>query len=196
MTFGSVVKAFDTVMALRAVAKRMTGGDPPAREGVITHPSAMSGLAGQLEARLTNVVVAALKEAFERDHARLEIERAQLEEQRRRAEEAMRLEIRRQAVDREIARLRMLAMTALVGWVASVAIFVARIGAASVPSRAVMAVGWLLLLGALASAFTAQGRIGSDAAGTTPAPDSRAPATATLWLLTFGLGVSAISLMF
>ena len=107
----------------------------------------------------------------------------------------MRLEIRRQAVDREIARLRMLAMTALVGWVASVAIFVARIGAASVASRAVMAVGWLLLLGALASAFTAQGRIGADA-GSSPATSSRAPASATLWLLTFGLGVSAISLMF
>ena len=196
MNFGTVVKAFDTVMALREVAKRMTGsGAPPPREGVIAHPSAASGLAGQLEARLTNVVVAALKEAFERDHARLEIERAQLEEQRRRAEEAMRLELRRQAVDREIARLRMLAMTALVGWVASVGIFVARNGAASIASRSVMAVGWLLLLGALASAFTAQGRIG-DTVGSSPSSDSRTPATATLWLLTLGLGVSAISLMF
>ena len=62
----------------------------------------MQSLAGQLEAPLTNVVVAALKEAFDRDHARLELERAQLEEERRRAEQALRLELRRQAADREL----------------------------------------------------------------------------------------------
>ena len=51
----------------------------------LAQSAAAQGLAGQIETRLTNVVVAALKEAFERDHARLELERAQMEEQRRRA---------------------------------------------------------------------------------------------------------------
>ena len=89
---------------------------------------------------LTNVVVAALKEAFDRDHARLELERAQLDEQRRRAEEAMRAEIRRQAADREIGRLRLLAATALIGWIASVSVLVARLASASTASRVVIAV--------------------------------------------------------
>jgi hypothetical protein len=195
MNFGVVFKAFDTVMALREAAKRMTGTAPIADRG-LTHTTG-SAIAGQIETRLTNVVVAALKEAFDRDHARLELERAQLDEQRRRAEAAMHLELRRQTVDRELARLRMLTATALVGWVASVAVLLVRLGTASVTSRGVMAAGWLLLLGALASAFRAQQRVGlmnvSDAAQTIDAGSS---ATAALWLLMLGLAVSALSLLF
>ena len=51
---------------------------------------------GHLEARLTGVMVSALKEAFDRDAARLDLERAALDDQRRRAEEALRLELVRQ----------------------------------------------------------------------------------------------------
>ena len=68
------------------------------------------------------MVVAALKEAFDRDHARLELERGQLEEERRRAAAALQAELRRQAIDRELGRLRLLAGAAMVGWIASVAI--------------------------------------------------------------------------
>ena len=64
---------------------------------------------GGLEARLAGVVVAALKEAFERDTRRLDLEREQLEAERERAERALRLELQRQAGDREIGRLRLLA---------------------------------------------------------------------------------------
>ena len=53
------------------------------------------------------MVVAALKEAFDRDHARLELERGQLEEERRRAAAALQAELRRQAIDRELGRLRL-----------------------------------------------------------------------------------------
>jgi len=196
MNFGVVFKAFDTAMALRDMARRMTGGPASTAERGLAHSAAGSGLANQIETRLTNVVVAALKEAFDRDHARLELERAQLDEQRRRAEEAMRLELRRQAADRELARLRMLAATALIGWVASVLILVSRLGAASVASRAVMAAGWLLLLGALASAFQAQRSIGVNVSEGSPTIDAGPAATAALWLLMFGLGVSAMSLLF
>ena len=91
----------------------------------------------------------------------------------------------------------MLTATALVGWVASVAVLLVRLGTASVTSRGVMAAGWLLLLGALAAAFRAQQRVGlmnvSDAAQTIDAGSS---ATAALWLLMLGLAVSAMSLLF
>ena len=71
---------------------------------------------GGLEARLAGVVVAALKEAFDRDTRRLELEREQLDAERERAERALRLELQRQAADREIGRLRLLAGVAVAGW--------------------------------------------------------------------------------
>src|SRR5215216_2761786 len=157
MNFAALFKAFDTVMVLRDTARRLkTDPSAPAAGLATTAPAA---LPGQIEARLTSVVVAALKEAFDRDHARMELERAQMEEQRRRAEEAMRMELRRQAAEREVGRLRLLAGTALVGWIASVLMLVARLSTASTISRALIAGGWLLLLGALGAAFTAQGRV-------------------------------------
>jgi hypothetical protein len=197
MNFGTLLKGFDTVMVLLDTAKRLRGGaPPPPAETGLTTTAPPPGLAGQVEARLTNVVVAALKEAFDRDHARLELERAQLDEQRRRAEEAMRAEIRRQAADREIGRLRLLAGIALIGWIASVVLLVARIATVSTASRAMMAVAWLLLLGALGAAFTAQGRVNAEGTDTRAAIGSDPAGAAALWLLIAGLGLSALSLLF
>jgi hypothetical protein len=195
MNFGMLFKAFDTVMVIREAAKRLKGEVPPPESGLAT--TAPAGLSGQIEARLTGVVVAALKEAFDRDHARMELERAQLEDQRRRAEEAMRAELRRQAADREVGRLRLLAGTALVGWIASVVMLVARIDSASTVSRLVIGAGWLMLLGALGAAFAAQGRVGTSAAdGTAAALDgASAGAAAALWLLLAGLALTAVSLL-
>jgi hypothetical protein len=196
MNFGSLMKAFDTVMALRSAAKRLTGErQPPQDPGSGLAQSAGTALGNQIEARLTNVVVAALKEAFERDRARLDLERAQLEEERRRADQALRMEIRRQAADRELGRLRLLAATALIGWVASVLLLVARLSDVSTASRAVLVFGWLLLLGALASAFTAQGRIAAEA-DHDRAPTAGSAGVAAVWLLTAGLAASATSLLF
>lgn len=191
MNFTNLFRAYDALIAFRDVARRFKepSSAPPRPETSISQTSAAQGLAGQIETRLTNVVVAALKEAFDRDHARLELERAQIEEQRRRAEEAMRLEIRRQAIDRELARLRLLAGTALIGWIASVAVvFVHQSG---VPSRVVLGVGWLLLLGALAAAFNAQGRVNAM----TPDRDERLDSGVPLWLMIAGLAATAISLL-
>src|SRR6266498_4894579 len=95
MNFGTVFRAFDTLVLLGDAAKRFKG--PAPGETGLTSIAPGGGLTGHIEARLTNVVVAALKEAFDRDHARLELERAQIEAQRKRAEDAMRLELRRQA---------------------------------------------------------------------------------------------------
>jgi hypothetical protein len=200
VNLGQVYRALDALVTLSDVARRLTGGTrrpPPQAGDTGLMPQPPSGLTGQIETRLTNVLVAALKEAFDRDHARLDLERAQLDEQRRRAEEALRLELRRQAADRETGRLRLLAGTALAGWIASVLLLVLRLGVASPVSRGVLVAGWVLLLGSLAAAFTAQGRIGADAsdAGATGPIDGGAAAPATLWLLVAGLAATAISLL-
>ncbi|HXH25074.1 MAG TPA: hypothetical protein VNI78_07490 [Vicinamibacterales bacterium] len=192
MNFAALFKAFDTVMMLRETAKRLKG-NAPASEAPAASPPA--GLTGQIEARLTNVVVAALKEAFDRDHARLELERSQLEEQRRRAEEAMRQELRRQAADRELGRLRLLGGMALTGWLGAVVLGVVRLGDASIASRALLAAGWIALLAALGAAFDAQRRVGAAVGhGNQPIEGGRS-GEAALWLLVAGLALAAISLL-
>ena len=193
MNFNNLFKAVDAMIAFRDAAKRFKGPAHAApSDTALSQSAAAQGLAGQIETRLTSVVVAALKEAFDRDHARLELERAQLEEERRRAEEALRLELRRQTVDRELSRLRLLGGTALVGWIASVVGFAVHAGAASVAARVVMGGGWMLLLAALATAFTAQGRVGGRVFDKNQSIESSAT---SLWLLIAGLGVTAISLL-
>ena len=177
------MRAFDALAMLRDVTKSMRR-DPASSspDAVATRPTAA------LETTLTNVVVAALKEAFDRDHARLELERLQLEEQRRRAEEAMRLEQRRHEADHELARLRLLAATALIGWIASMAMFAMRASTLTTPSRAMLAGGWLLLLGALGAAFTAQRHVDTGS--------SKGSEVLPLWLLLAGLALTALSLLF
>lgn len=194
MNFTGLIKAFDALVFFRDAARRFTGSDRESSESS-GRPPAPTALTAPIEARLTGVVVAALKEAFDRDHARLELERAQLEDQRRRAEEALRLELRRQAVDREVARLRFIAATALVGWIAAVAVMVVRLSAASTLSRALSAVGWLLLLAALGSAMMAQGRVSTPAVSSSAAIDAGPAGTAALWLLIGGLAFGAAAIL-
>src|SRR4051794_20825848 len=77
-------------------------------------PATASRTSGPLETHLAGVVVAALKEVFDRDSNRLELEREQMERERERAERereraerALKLEWLRQAGEREIGRLRL-----------------------------------------------------------------------------------------
>src|SRR3954453_12278294 len=110
---------------------------------------------GGLGARMAGVVVAALKEAFDRDSRRLELEREQLAAERQRAERAMRLELPRQAADHEIGRLRLLAGVAFAAWIGPLA-FSARLIAGGIGARVSLGVGWLFLLGTIAASFVAQ----------------------------------------
>ena len=194
MSFLVLFKAFDAVMAFREAAKRFSAPPPPPEHTQQTEPAAAQWPAGQLETRLTNVVIAALKEAFDRDHARLELERAQLDDERRRAEASLRMELRRQAADRELARLRLLAGASLVGWVASVVMVAAGLAGGSTPSRVALVAGWMLLVGALGAAFTAQGRAGALLLDDDRTLDTTA-AVAALWLLIAGLAATAVSLL-
>ena len=197
MNFGSLIRAFDTMVILREAARRLKGSSnpPTAPSDTALSPSTSSALTGQIEARLTGVVVAALKEAFDRDHARLELERTQMEDQRRRAEEAMRAELRRQAADREVGRLRLIAGTALGGWIAAVAMSVARLDTASVLSRAVSGIGWLLLLAALGAAFVAQARVSAAVPQASTSVEAGVIGVSALWLLIAGLASAAFALL-
>lgn len=196
MNFGTLFKALDAVVLFHEAAKRFTAPPAAPAETGLEKTIPDAGLVGHLENRLTNVVVAALEEAFARDYARLELERAQLDEQQRRAEEALRVELRRQEVDRELGRLRLLAGTALVGFIASVVLLVARLDGASSLARGVAAAGWLLLLGALGAAFTAQGRVSTFSHDGRQPVEAGPAGVAALSLLIAGLALSAIGLLF
>ena len=89
MNFGTLFRAYDAVVAFRDATRRFGSFVGATARNVAVQSAAAQGLAGQIETRLANVV-AALKEAFDRDHARLELERAQVKNSSRRAEEALR----------------------------------------------------------------------------------------------------------
>jgi len=149
------LQILDTVIDLTALARRRSPRPPDEpRE----HLAAGSRAVGQLETRLAGVVVAALKEAFDRDSRRLELEREQQERERERAERLLHLELARQAGEREIGRLRLLAGVSVATWIGTL-FFVSRIASASVVARVTLGIGWALLLAALALSLAAQGRI-------------------------------------
>jgi hypothetical protein len=195
MNFVSLFKAFDAAMAFADAAKRFRATGAAARAATPQSPApapAPTGTGAQLEARLTSVVVAALKEAFDRDHARLELERAQIEAERSRANAAMEMELRRQAVDREVSRLRLLALTSMTGWVVSVALLATGAAGGSTSARVALVGGWMLLLGALGAAFTAQRPV--SAAMLNEVQGSKS-AVAALWLMIAGLAATALSVL-
>jgi hypothetical protein len=158
---------------------------------------------GALEARLAGVVVAALKEAFDRDSRRLELERDQLAAERLRAERALRLEMMRQAGDREIGQLRLLAGVAVAAWVGTL-LFSARLIGASAGARAALGGGWLLLLAAFAASFLVQSRVAASLDSFTKSDDggsgSSSPALGAggvlvLWLLVAGLALVCVAVL-
>src|SRR5262245_50684111 len=106
------LRLIDAAFGMSDIARRVAGG----REAPPAPPAPATGAGGPLEARLAGVVVAALKEAFERDTRRLELERDQIEAERARAEQALRLELRRQTGERELGRLRLVGAIAVVSW--------------------------------------------------------------------------------
>src|SRR5471032_1567753 len=127
---------------------------------------------GGLEARLAGVMVAALKEAFDRDSRRLELEREQLAAERQRAERALQLELQRQAADREIGRLRLLAGVAVTVWIGTLVLSTRLVGG-GFGGRVSLGFGWLFLLGAIAASFIAQSRAAASVEAPPSGDDSR-----------------------
>src|SRR5919109_512799 len=130
------LRIIDTLIGLTDLARgRRTPPPPPADpEAQLQVDPTRPGALGGLETRLAGVVVAALREAFDRDSRRLELEREQIDSERQRADRALRLELLRQAGDREIGRLRLMAGVAVVSWIGTL-FFSARLMGASASAR-------------------------------------------------------------
>jgi hypothetical protein len=187
------IRIFDAVLGFSDLA-RVVRRPPPASVdgGLATTPATHA-----LEKTLTGVVVAALKEAFDRDHQRLELERERLDAERLRAERALRAELVRQAADREIGRLRLLAGLAVASWLATL-FFSRQLLGEGVWSRVALGGGWLLLLAALAAAFVAQSHVAvtltrfDDRADSVP---SSAAGALAPWLIVSGLAVIGFAVL-
>jgi hypothetical protein len=183
-----------------ARGRKAAGGEEPPPQQLET----ASRVPGGLEARMAGVVVAALKEAFDRDTRRLELEREQLAAERHRAERALRLELQRQSADREIGRLRMLAGVAVAGLVGTLllAMIPGGVMRGGIGARVALGSGWLLLGVALAAAFSAQAQVARalesmavDDAATRNASVVSPGGTAALWSIVAGLTLVAIAVL-
>lgn len=184
------LRVLDTVAGLARTAGRVRATfDPPSTE-------IAEGASRGLETRLAGVVVAALKEAFDRDRARMDLERAQVEAEHKRAEEALAAELRRQTADRALGQLKLLAIMAIATWMLSAALAVWLPGMRAGVPRGLLGAGWALSFGTLGCTFAAFQTISSWTAAGQPsvAPASNAAATAP-WLLVLALASTGASLL-
>ena len=190
------LRVLNAVLGINEIARVVKGRSAAAVAADDPDQLAVTGRGGPLEARLAGVVVAALKEAFDRDHQRLEIEREQIEAERVRTERLLRIELARQARDQEIGRLRLLTGVAIASWLGTL-FFSARLAGGASAGRVALAVGWLLLLAALAASFVAQSAVTRGLSRTEAgdlAPSGIAGALAP-WLLVSGLAVIGIGVL-
>jgi len=187
------MRVLDTVSGLAQLSGRFRR--PAEGQGGLPSPG---GPLGGLETRLAGVLVAALKEAFDRDSTRLELERSQIEAERQRAEEALRAELRRQAGERALGQLRLIAVMAVGAWALSAALSVWMPGMRAGVPRALLGTGWIFAIGALGTSL-----LGWQAISTW-ASETRAGASGSLhsptavaapWLLLGALALTAASLL-
>ncbi len=162
MAMSGWLRALDTIHGLLDLGRRLRGpgggagsqpGYPAPGDAMTSSSPGAIGAPGSLEARLAGVLVAALKEAFDRDRARLDMEKAQADAQRRQAEDAIRVELLRQEGDRAVAHARLIAILSVVAWIVSAAMVAFLPGTHAGVARAVLATGWAVLFGALGTAF-------------------------------------------
>jgi hypothetical protein len=192
------LRLIDTLIGVTDFAlTRKTGRRPDAADPTALTPGT-SGAFTRLETHLTGVVVAALKEAFDRDSRRLDLEREQIEAERQRAERVLRLELFRQACDREVSRLQLLAGTAVVSWIGTL-FFSTRLIGGTIAARVALGCAWAALLAALASTFTAQSSIGRLAANIDLQQDFALKPTVggsiAPWLIILGLALAGLAVL-
>jgi len=192
------MRVFDSVSNLVQLTGRFRR---PADDPGEVPQAGAPGMIGQLETRLAGVVVAALKEAFDRDRARMDLERAQFDAERQRAEAALRAELRRQAADRTLGQIRLIAVMAIGVWMLSAALAVWMPGMRAGFGRGLLGAGWVFVLAALGCAFAGWQRISSwtashldggpgDALERTPLAERAAP-----WLLLIAIALSGAALL-
>jgi hypothetical protein len=197
------LRIIDSVLGFTDVVRAVKGRPPATARDERDLAATRGGVGGPsaaLETRLTGVVVAALKEAFDRDHQRLELERQHMAEERARAERALRLELLRQAGDRELGRLRLLAGVAVASWLGTL-FFATRLVAGAAGGRIALGAGWVLLIAALGSTFAAQSRVAralgavDDRTQTVDVTASGAAGAVAPWLIVAGLAVIAFGVL-
>ncbi len=149
-----------------------------------------------LEHRLAGVVVAALKEAFDRDRARMDLERETLEAERSRAERALQAELRRQAADRALMQIKLISVFAGLALLMS-SVLAAWVGGMRTGASAVLLMlGWAMSVGTLGCVFAAWQEVTVWASATEPPPAGSSALVATApWLLLASLGLLATSLL-
>ena len=196
MGFAQWMRVLDTISGLVQLTGRMRR--PPEDEGPTGLQTSGGGPLGQLETRLAGVVVAALKEAFDRDSARLELERSHIDSERKRAEEALRAELRRQAADRLLAQIKLVAVMAIGTLGLSAALMVWLPGMRDGLPRGLLAGGWLFAIAALGTGFAGWQQISAwtaDSQNTAAANSTSGLAQVTPWLLIAALVFTAASLL-
>ena len=185
------MRVVDTVAGLAQMATRPRRAQPA---GDLA-PSQSGGPLGALETRLAGVVVAALKEAFDRDKARMDLERETVEAERARAERALQAELRRQAADRTLIHLRMIAVFVgcllLVSGILSAWIQGMRAGIAAIA----LGGGWAAALGALGCVFAAWPSVSSWAASSSSDEQQSGAASLAPWLLLVALALTGAALL-
>ena len=190
------MKALDMLAGLAQLTGRMRGGGSELEP---TEPGTTGGGAlGQLETRLAGVVVAALKEAFDRDRARMDLERAHLDAERQRAEEALRAELRRQAADRALGQLRLVSIMAIGTWMLSIALAVWLPGMRDTQSRTLVGLAWLSAIGALGCSFAGWQHVSmwtSDPAGGPTGRPHHPAIAAAPWCLLAALALTCLSVL-
>lgn len=192
------LRVLNAALGLSEFVGSLNRGGTSATRGAARAAGAMERPDMPIETKLAGAAVAALKEAFDRDHQRLALDREQRDADRKRAERLLRLDLARQAGDRELTYLRWLGTLALVSWMGTIVLVVA-VSGWSGGVRVILGIGWGCLLAALATTFVAQSRLVHALSrlpdkGDMPLPPSADTATAAAtWLLVSGLGVIAVA---
>jgi hypothetical protein len=190
------LRVLDTVGGLVQMGARLRSGasSPPADA-----PAGPGGALAPLEQRLAGVVVAALQEAFDRDRARMDLERSHIEAEQRRAAEALAAELRRQAAERALSQLRLISIIAVAVWMLSAALAVWLPGMRATIPRVLLGTGWACAFAALGATFAGWQRTSEWTADLSAAaaggPPRSAAASAAPWLILGALALVAASVL-
>lgn len=193
------LRVLNAVLGVTELVGKMNRSGTGTALGAVRDADASARANAPIETKLAGAAVAALKEAFDRDHQRLAFDREQRDADRKRADRLLRLDLARQAGDREITALRWLAALAIVGWLGALPLLV--VGRDwSVAVRVTLGVGSACLMAALATALLAQSRLVQAVGhlhdkGEMPTGPSAAAATAATWLLVTGLALVALAVL-
>ena len=136
----------------------------------------------------------------EREQRRMAFERERMEAERQRAERALRLDLLRQAGDREIGRLRLTAGIAVTGLIGALLFWAQLVAAAftTIGGRLLLGGAWTLLVTALALSLAGQKHV---AAALARMDDTSTPSSVTAgvagtlapWLVVAGLALFGIA---